>query len=166
MAQNIKKLASHQWQLRFSQNLKLCKHIWKRLCSFFNQLHDMLNWLVNLHQKCFFNMKSWVLHLETLETKLFWLCPLILSYVLYSWSPANKFTLTVNNKNTRTRFEIRSKLLIKTSGWHHWYRSVVFIVNFEHISHLWTSKCLLEAYIVALYLHLRRTRSSLYCHYC
>ena len=37
----------------------------------------------------------------------------------------------VNNKNTRKRCEIYSKLTIKTRG-----RSGVFIDNFEHISHL------------------------------
>ena len=51
------------------------------------------------------------------------------------------YLLKVNNRNTRTRCEICSKLTIKTperrqwrrSGWR---RSGVFIVNFEHISHL------------------------------
>ena len=44
--------------------------------------------------------------------------------------------LKVNNRNTRTRCEICSKLTIKTPGRRHWRRSGVFIVNFEHISHL------------------------------
>ena len=42
----------------------------------------------------------------------------------------------VNNRNTRARSEICSKLTIKTPARHHWRRSGVFIVNFEHISHL------------------------------
>ena len=42
----------------------------------------------------------------------------------------------VNNKNTRTRCEICSKLTIKTPERCQWRRSGVFIVNFEHISHL------------------------------
>ena len=42
----------------------------------------------------------------------------------------------VNNKNTRARSEICSKLTIKTPERRHWRRSGVFIVNFEHISHL------------------------------
>ena len=41
-----------------------------------------------------------------------------------------------NNRNTRTRCEICSKLTIKTPKQRHWRRSGVFIVNFEHISHL------------------------------
>ena len=41
----------------------------------------------------------------------------------------------VNKRNTRTRCEICSKLTIKTPEGHHWGRSGVFIVNFEHISH-------------------------------
>ena len=39
----------------------------------------------------------------------------------------------VNNRNSRTRCEICSKLTIKT---YQWWRSSVFIVNLEHISHL------------------------------
>ena len=42
----------------------------------------------------------------------------------------------VNNKNTRIKREVCSKLTIKTSERRHWRRSGVFIVNFEHISHL------------------------------
>ena len=42
----------------------------------------------------------------------------------------------VSNRNTRTRSEICSKLTIKTPEQRHWRRSGVFIVNFEHISHL------------------------------
>ena len=44
--------------------------------------------------------------------------------------------LTVNNRNTRTTCEICSKLTIKTPERRHWRHSGVFIVNFEHISHL------------------------------
>ena len=49
---------------------------------------------------------------------------------------AGSYLLKVNNKNTRTRYEIYSKLTIKTPEERQWRRSVVFIVNFKHISHL------------------------------
>ena len=42
----------------------------------------------------------------------------------------------VNSKNTRTRCEICSKLIIKTPEWRQWCLSGVFIVNFEYILHL------------------------------
>ena len=42
----------------------------------------------------------------------------------------------VNNRNTRTRYEICSKLTIKTPERRQWRRSGVFIVNFEHISQI------------------------------
>ena len=42
----------------------------------------------------------------------------------------------VNNRNGRTRFEIYSKLTIKIPKRRHWRRSGIFIVNFEHITHL------------------------------
>ena len=49
---------------------------------------------------------------------------------------AGIYLLKVNNKNTRTRYEIYSKLTIKTPEERQWRRSVVLIVNFKHISHL------------------------------
>ena len=46
------------------------------------------------------------------------------------------FTWTKSNRNTRTRREIYSKLIITTPERCHWRRSGVFIVNFEHLPHL------------------------------
>ena len=43
-----------------------------------------------------------------------------------------------NNRNTRTRCEICSKLPIKTLE-RQWCLSVVFIINYEHISYLFFS---------------------------
>ena len=50
-------------------------------------------------------------------------------------SPANIYLLKVNNKSTRKRSEICSKLTLKTPEGSHWRRSGVFI-NFNHISFL------------------------------
>ena len=49
--------------------------------------------------------------------------------------PAGIYLFKVNNRNTRTRCEICSKLTINTPERRQWRRSGVFIVNFEHISH-------------------------------
>ena len=51
-------------------------------------------------------------------------------------NPAGNYMFKVNNRNTRGRCEICSKLTIKTPERHNWRRSGVCIVNFEHISHL------------------------------
>ena len=51
-------------------------------------------------------------------------------------NPAGIYLLKVNNRNTRTRCEICSKLTIKIPERRLWHRSGTFIVNFEHISHL------------------------------
>ena len=51
-------------------------------------------------------------------------------------SPAGNYVFKVNNRNTRTRSEICSKLTINTPEWRHWRRSGVFIVKYEYISHL------------------------------
>ena len=49
---------------------------------------------------------------------------------------AGIYLLKVNNKNTRTRCEICSKLKIKTPERRQKRRSGVFIVDFEDISHV------------------------------
>ena len=50
--------------------------------------------------------------------------------------PGGNFMFNVNNGNTRTSCEIYPKLTIKTPERRYWGHSGVFIVNFEHISHL------------------------------
>ena len=51
-------------------------------------------------------------------------------------NPVDNYMFKVNNNNTKTRCEICSELTIKTPERRQWRRSGVFIVNFEHISHL------------------------------
>ena len=50
--------------------------------------------------------------------------------------PVGKYLFKVNNVNTRTMYEICSKLTIKTSQQRHGPHSAVFIVNFEQILHI------------------------------
>ena len=50
--------------------------------------------------------------------------------------PAGIYLLKVNDRNSRTRCKICSNLTIKIPERRQWYRSGIFIVNFEHISHL------------------------------
>ena len=50
--------------------------------------------------------------------------------------PANIYLFKANNRNTRKRCEICSKLTTKTPERCHWRRSGVFIVNFEHVFYL------------------------------
>ena len=49
---------------------------------------------------------------------------------------ASNYMFKVNNRNTRTRCKICSKLTIKIPERCHWRRFGIFIVNFERISHL------------------------------
>ena len=49
---------------------------------------------------------------------------------------AGNYMFKVNYRNTRTSCEICSKSTIKTTERRYWRHSGVFIVNFEHISHL------------------------------
>ena len=51
-------------------------------------------------------------------------------------NPANIYLFKVNNRNTRKRCEIRSKLTIIAPERRHCRCSGVFIINFGHISHL------------------------------
>ena len=50
--------------------------------------------------------------------------------------PAGKYMFKVNNRNTRIKREICSKLTIMSPERRYWRRYGVFIVNFEHVSHL------------------------------
>ena len=50
--------------------------------------------------------------------------------------PVSIYLHKVNNRNTRTRCEIYSKLTIKIPERRQWRRSGIFIVNSEYISHL------------------------------
>ena len=56
--------------------------------------------------------------------------------ILFTDIPAGNYMFKVNNRNSRKRYEICSKLTIKTLDRHQWRRSGVFIVNSKHISHL------------------------------
>ena len=49
---------------------------------------------------------------------------------------AGNYLFKVNNRNTRTKCEICSKLTTKIQERGQWHRSGIFMVNFEHISHL------------------------------
>ena len=68
--------------------------------------------------------------------------------------PAGNYMFRVNSRNIRTRCKICSKLTIKIPERCHWHRSGIFIVNFEHISHL---------VIVFLLLTLSRLMLAGYC---
>ena len=59
-------------------------------------------------------------------------------------NPANICLFKVNNRNTRKRFEICSKLTIKTPEQRQWCRSGIFIINFAHISYLFLMFLLLN----------------------
>ena len=63
---------------------------------------------------------------------------------LYQSFPANIYVLKVNNRNTRKRCEICSKLTIKIPEQRHWRRSTVFTVNLEHVSHLFSSVSIVD----------------------
>ena len=55
-------------------------------------------------------------------------------YFMRSHIPA-VFLLKANNRNTRTRCEICSKLAINTPERRQWRRCGILIVNFDNISH-------------------------------
>ena len=47
--------------------------------------------------------------------------------------PIDNYMVKVNNRNTRTRCEICSKLTTKTPERRHWRRSGVYSINLEHL---------------------------------
>ena len=58
--------------------------------------------------------------------------------------PANIYLFKVSNRSTWKRWELYLKLRVKTSEWRDWRRSGVFIVEFEHISHCFSSASIAE----------------------
>ena len=56
--------------------------------------------------------------------------------IRFSKLPSGNYMFKVNNRNTRKRCKIYSRLPIKTPERHYWRRSGVFIVNCEHTLHL------------------------------
>ena len=49
-------------------------------------------------------------------------------------NPAGNYMFKVNNRNTRTRCDICSKLTIKIPERRHWRPSGIFIVKFKHFT--------------------------------
>ena len=76
------------------------------------------------------NSSGWLLVASVLSKIIFQEAVIRANYLL-----AGNYIFKVNNRNTR-RCEIYSKLIIKTPERRHYRRSGVFIVDFEHISHL------------------------------
>ena len=56
--------------------------------------------------------------------------------LVFARIPAGNYMFKVHSKNSRTKFEICSKLTIKIPERRQWCRSGIFVVNFERISHL------------------------------
>ena len=61
------------------------------------------------------------------------------SKILERGHPVGIYLLKVNNRNTRARCEICSKLTIKTPERRQWPCSSDFIVNFEHVIAGWVN---------------------------
>ena len=88
-----------------------------------------------------FVMYSYFFHgIPFIGSRFYWL-----SFVksMCTKSAANNYLFKVNNKSTRTRCELCSKLTTKTTGRSHFSRSDVFIFNFEHVSCFYCWFCLL-----------------------
>ena len=99
--------------------------------------HSNLKWFrnISMYEIGFYNI-SWK------TKKLIMRANCLLSLFIQSFcewltnNPAGNYMFKVNNRNTKTRYEISSKLTIKTPEQYHWRSSGLFIVNFEEISHL------------------------------
>ena len=60
----------------------------------------------------------------------------ILFHTANKYWPTNIYLFKVNKKNIGKRCEIFSVLTIKTPDWRKWCHYAVFILNFEHILHI------------------------------
>ena len=77
-----------------------------------------------------------LISLRTWDTFPYFQVPEQLLLLIQNTPQENIYILKVNNANTRKRCEICSKLPLKTPDRFYWRHSGIFIVNFEHISHL------------------------------
>ena len=68
--------------------------------------------------------------------------------------PANTYLFTVNNRNTRKRYEVCSELMKKIPERCQWCHPVILIVNFDHIAHLFLVFLLLKMIWVFLALQI------------
>ena len=100
-----------------------------------------INKPLNHDQKCsFFIWGNWKTDFKWINTSNLKIIPTnprnnSIPYSHYTCTyPANIYLFKVNNRNTRKRCKISSKLTTKTSERRQWRRFGVFIVNFEHIS--------------------------------
>ena len=84
--------------------------------------------------KKLFSRNSYIYSELFLSTSLFCCCFNLVESAFRLSFPVGIYLVKVNNRNTRIRCEICSKSTIKTPE--RWHRSGVFIVKFEHISHL------------------------------
>ena len=65
--------------------------------------------------------------------------------------PAFIYLIKVHNRNTKRRYQICSKLTVKTPEQSNRHRSSDFIVNFEHISRLFVVFLLLTSIATDVY---------------
>ena len=110
----------------------------------------LITWMKNLFWLCKTNWASFMLSFQRLTFPCWFFNSSLVNFKyhltrrreLVEWHSVivafNKgiYLLKVNNRNTRTRCEICSKLTIKTPEQCQWHRSNVFVVNLKHISHL------------------------------
>ena len=118
---------------------------YKVLCPLFAMLMKRLSklfcrWIYETFQKYERQINSSNKINKSLKKKLQWII-ITISITLIQFIMAYLITFgiyifTVNNRNTRKRCAVCSKLTIMTPEQRHWRRSGVFIINFEHISHL------------------------------
>ena len=118
------------WNIRMCNDAKryICKKLLNLDCEdnirfgIYSSSHFLQNILIETSNICLKNFQIAYLVL--------WL---FFNVIMF---PAGIYMFKVNNRNTRKRCEICSKLTIKIQEQRHWCRSGIFIVNFEHISRL------------------------------
>ena len=101
--------------------------------------------LISVSYSAYLQIASKFYSILIASQRIVWLCILLFSekYATKVAYPANTYLFKVNNRNTRKRYEIWTKLTIKISERHQWRRSGVF-VNFEHVSQLFLMFLLLN----------------------
>ena len=137
-------------------NAGFCKkfsNLWKSPIALLILLRTLFKWFLNVKLesrmtlRCFWDAVRVTVLLLKIKGECFtlfaflqqitsWTCLLESEWKVMFYCSAGIYLLKINSRNTRTKCEIYSNVTTKTPVQRYWCCSGVFIVKFEHISHL------------------------------
>ena len=131
MKSKFKRIIYLLFPLKSSENCSICSHKKKKRIAFTGIQPESKS--IHIYSHCYKKVTSSKFKITTLNQSVGYISNT--NDIVFNQRPAVIYLLIVNNRSTRKRCEICSKLTSKTPERRHWSRSGVFEVNFKHISH-------------------------------